>query len=53
MKGQYNNAFLTCSWRFFRSYTLARIQIGQKYVIGFRKLQEKLENDISLNYLNM
>ena len=38
-----------CSWRFFRSNTeirTSRIQIGKK-LLGFRNMQEKLENGIS------
>ena len=36
--------FLTCFWRFFSDVKI-RIQIGKK-ILGFRNMQEKLENVI-------
>ena len=47
VKGQTNfwlqNAFLTCSWRFLIPNKLGQLALG-KGLLGFRKMQEKLEN---------
>ena len=41
------NAFLTCSWRFLISNKLEQLEFElKKKILGFRNMQEKLENDI-------
>ena len=46
VKGQHNlwlqNAFLTCSWRFLIYDSLEQLEF--KLELGFRNMQEKLEN---------
>ena len=46
MKGQNNfwqqDAFLTCSWRFFRSNKLEQLEFKLKKLLGFRNMQEKV-----------
>ena len=41
------NIFLTCSWNFFGSDKLETLNYNRKKMLGFRNLQEKLENYIS------
>ena len=40
------NAFLTCSWRFFRTNKLEKFEFKLEKIIGFRIVQEKLEKTI-------
>ena len=55
VKGQNNfwqqNAFLTCSWRFVTSSELEHYISNWKKLLGFRNMQEKLENYDSSIYL--
>ena len=48
IKGQNNfwqqNAFLTCSWRFLRYNELEQLEFKLEKILGFRNMQEKLEN---------
>ena len=46
------NAFLTSSWSFLRSNMLEKLEFKLEKLIGSRNLQEKLEKDLSLNYLD-
>jgi hypothetical protein len=41
-----HNAFLTCSWRFLRSNKLEQLEL-----LGFRNMQEKLDNLTSASFL--
>ena len=48
MNGQsifwYQNAFLTCSWKFRVPNKLEQIELkSEKKILGFRNIQEKLE----------
>ena len=38
------SAFLTCSWRFLMSHKLENYSSNWKNLLGFRNIQEKLEN---------
>ena len=48
MKGQNNflvtEWFLTCSWRFLISNKLEQLEFKLEKILGFRNIQEKLEN---------
>ena len=47
VKGQnnfwYQNAFLTCSWRFIRYNKLEQLEFNWIFFLRFRNMQEKLE----------
>ena len=47
VKGQnnfwYQNAFRTGSWMFLRHNELEQLELKLKKILGFRKMQEKLE----------
>ena len=42
-------AFLTCSWRFLISKKRENYNSNWKKILGFRNLQEKLENKVAAN----
>jgi hypothetical protein len=50
VKGQNNfwkqNAFLTCSCRFLISNKLEQLKFKLEKILGFRNMQDKLENNI-------
>ena len=54
VKGQNNfwqqNVFLTCSWRFLIYNKLEQLKFKLKKILGFRNLQEKLENKDLVKY---
>jgi hypothetical protein len=43
--------FLTCSWRFLIFNRLVQLEFKLGKILGFRNMQEKLENSIDLNKL--
>ena len=53
LKGQnnfwYQNAFLTCSWKFLRSNKVEQLKFQLKKILGFGNMQEKLEKNVPSN----
>ena len=45
--------FLNCSWRFLRSNDLEQLEFKLKKILGFRNMQEKLENNVFSSWLMM
>ena len=43
--------FFTCSWRFLKSNKLSNYNSNKKKLLGFRNMQEKLENVVMVTGL--